>query len=101
MMGDYKAMETEESKLGLLGGLLNPAEMAEEIPKELKAAQKFLEEGDYMRAKTIANSIAHMNRQLNLPGIDEKLKVLFENTRIKRTEARKTKPSLVKCKRGQ
>jgi len=82
-------METEKSRLGLLSGLLSPAEMAEEIPKELKAAHKLLEEGDYMRAKTVVNSVASLNRQLKLPGIDEKVKVLFENIKIKRTEARK------------
>jgi hypothetical protein len=84
-------METEKSTTGLLSGLISPAEMEEEAPKELKAAHKLLEEGDYVRAKTVANSIARINRQLNIPGLDEELKVLFEEIRKKRVEARKTR----------
>ena len=88
-------METEKSKVGL-DSSLTPSEMEEEVPKELKAAHKLLEEGDYMRAKTIANSIAKINRQVDLPGIDEKLRILFEKIRMKRSEARKTMSSEVK-----
>jgi hypothetical protein len=83
-------MEAEKSKIGLLSGLISPAEMEKEAPKELQAAHKLLEEGDYIRAKTIANSIARINRQLNIPKLDEELKVLFEKIRKKRAEARKT-----------
>lgn len=84
---DEQRMDIEKSKIGLESSL-SPDEMREEIPKEIKAAYKLLEEGDYMRAKTVANSIAKMNRQLNIPGIDEELKVLFE--RIRRIKAKKT-----------
>ncbi len=85
-------METDKSKVGL-DDSLSPAEMKEEIPKEIKAAHKFLEEGDFRRAKTIANSVAKMNRQVNLPGVNEVLKALFENIKVKRAEAMKTMSS--------
>lgn len=85
-------METERSQMGLTSNV-SPAEMSEEIPKEIKAAHKFLDEGDYKRAKVIANSIARINRQINLPGVDEEVKVLLEKIREKRTEAMKRKTS--------
>ena len=81
-------METEKSKIGLKSSI-SPDEMKDAIPKEIKAAYKFLEEGDFRRAKTIANSVAKMNRQINLAGIDDELKVLFEKIRMKRAEASK------------
>jgi hypothetical protein len=85
-------METEKSKIGLKSSI-SPDEMKDAIPKEISAAYKFLEEGDFKRAKTIANSAAKMNRQVNLAGIDDELKVLFEKIRVKRAEASKRNPS--------
>ena len=85
-------METERSKIGLKSSI-SPDEMKDAIPKEINAAYKFLEEGDFRRAKTIANSVAKMNRQVNLAGIDDELKVLFEKIRVKRAEASKRNPS--------
>ena len=81
-------METEKSKMEL-NSSLSPAAMREEIPKEMKAAHKFLEKGDFRRAKTIANSIAKMNRQVNLPEINKELKSLFEKIKMRRAEAGK------------
>lgn len=89
---DEQRMDIGKSKMELESSL-SPDEMKEEIPKEIRAAYKLLEEGDYRRAKTVVNSIARMNRQLNLPGIDEELKVLFEKVRLKRAEAGKTRSS--------
>jgi hypothetical protein len=85
-------MEIERSQMGLTSNV-SSAEMSEEIPKEIKAAHKFLDEGDYKRAKVVANSIARINRQINLPGVDEEVKVLLEKIREKRTEAVKRKTS--------
>jgi len=81
-------METEKSKIGLKSSI-SPDEMKDAIPKEINAAYKFLEEGDFRRAKTIANSVAKMNRQVNLAGINDELKVLFEKIRMKRAGAGK------------
>lgn len=67
-------------------------ELESEIPGQIKSAYKLLEEGDYRKAKSVARDIAEKNRRIELPGIDEELRVLFKRIKMKRDEGRDIHP---------
>ena len=66
-------------------------ELESEVQGQLKSVYKLLEEGNnYVEARSVARDLAEKNRKIELPGIEEELRVLFKKIKMMRTEARKT-----------
>jgi hypothetical protein len=45
---------------------------------------------NYVEARSVARDLAEKNRKIELPDIEEELRVLFKRIKTMRTEARKT-----------
>jgi phage-related tail protein len=65
-------------------------ELENELPAQLKNAIELLKAGELQDAKALANNIAQKNLQMNLPGIDEELRVLFKKIKSKRADSAKS-----------
>ena len=65
-------------------------ELESELPEQMKIVQRLYKEGEFREAKGIANAIALKNRQLNIPGIDEDLRILFKRIKEKRAATKNT-----------
>ncbi len=65
-------------------------ELKNELPAQLKKAVELLKAGELQDAKALANNVAQKNAQMNLPGIDEELRVLFKKIKSKRAGSAKS-----------
>ncbi len=65
-------------------------ELENELPAQLKKAVELLKAGELQDAKALANNVAQKNAQMNLPGIDEELRVLFKKIKSKRAGSAKS-----------
>ena len=65
-------------------------ELENELPAQMKNAVEFFKAGELKEAKSLANNVARKNLQMNMPGIDEELRVLFKKIKTKRAGSTKS-----------
>lgn len=65
-------------------------ELENELPAQMKNAMELLKAGELKDAKALANSIAGKNLQMNLPGLDEELRILFKKIKQQRVGSSKS-----------
>ncbi len=65
-------------------------EFKSDVSAQMNHMYELFEQGDHRSSKKIANNIALKNRQYNLPGVDDDLKIFFKKLKTKRAEAKKT-----------
>ena len=53
-------------------------ELESEIPAQLKQARELIKKGKIKEAKQIINDASGKNRQFELPGIEEEIRVLYK-----------------------
>ena len=65
-------------------------ELENELPAQMKNAVELFNTGELKDAKALANNIANKNLQMNIPGLDEELRVLFKKIKNKRAVSTKS-----------
>jgi len=65
-------------------------EFKSDVSAQMKHMYELFEQGEHRSSKKIANSIALKNRQYNLSGLDDELRVFFKKLKAKRAETKKT-----------
>ena len=65
-------------------------ELENELPAQMKSAMELFKAGELKEAKGLANNVARKNLQMNMPGLDEELRVLFKKIKTKRAGSAKS-----------
>ena len=53
-------------------------ELESEVPDQLNQALEFIKDGQYNEAKQLINNASEKNRQLELPGIEDEIRILYK-----------------------
>ena len=65
------------------------AELESEVPVQLCQARDFIKYGKYNEAKQLINNASNKNRQLELPGIEEEIRVLYKRLKEIKSKTKK------------
>ncbi len=65
-------------------------ELESEIPMQLKKARELIKKGKFREAKQVINDASEKNRQLELPGIGDEIRVLYKKLKGKRAKTETT-----------
>ncbi|MBL0699858.1 MAG: hypothetical protein JJV92_03120 [Desulfosarcina sp.] len=64
-------------------------ELESEVPSQLCQARDFIKAGKYSEAKQLISNASEKNRQLELPGIEEEIRVLYKRLKEIKSKTKK------------